>query len=141
MAAPAKAGYESVPGFETWADPFYQAFRLLHFAFSVTFVATGMDKFAHFFANWNEYLSPAFAAASPLSISATMYLVGAVEVILGMLVAAVPRFGALLIAVYLGVNLVNLVLLRNHWDIVIRDFGLLLSAVALARLGKVEKRL
>lgn len=140
MAAPAHTGYESIPGFQTWADPFYQAFRLLHFGFAVVFVATGMDKFAHFFANWNEYLSPAFAAASPFSAAATMYIVGAVEVVLGMLVAAVPRLGALAIAVFLGVNLVNLMLLRNHWDIVIRDFGLLLAAVALARLGTVEKR-
>lgn len=141
MAAPAKTGYEAIPGFQTWADPFYQAFRLLHFGFAVVFVATGMDKFAHFFANWNEFLSPAFAAVSPFSVSTTMYIVGAAEVLLGMLVAAMPRVGALLIATFLGVNLLNLLLLGDHGDIMIRDFGLLLAAVALAKLGKVEKRL
>ncbi len=65
-----------------------------------------------------------------------MYIVGAIEAVLGMLVAAIPRVGVLLIAVYLGVNLINLVLLRNHWDIVIRDFGLLLSVLALAKLER-----
>ena len=47
---------------------------------------------------------------------------------------------AALLALKLLQLLLNLMLLRNQWDIVIRDFGLLLSALALAKLGTVEKR-
>lgn len=142
MAAPARTEYQAVPGFETWADPIYQAYRILHFGYGVVFAATGMDKFTHlnFLTNWSAYLSPAFAAASPLSRNATMNVVGAIEVTLAMVVAAVPRIGAKLIAVFLGFSVLNLLLLGDHWDIALRDFALLLGAVALGRLSLVERK-
>jgi hypothetical protein len=86
-------------------------------------------------AEWHQYLSPTFAALSPLSGHGTMYAVGAIEVAAGLLVAIKPRIGGWVVAAWLAAIVVNLLLLGAYWDIALRDVGLMLGAVALARLA------
>ena len=50
------------------SDPRYQAFEILHWGFVAAPVLAGLDKFAGLLANWDGYLSPAFARLSPLSV-------------------------------------------------------------------------
>jgi hypothetical protein len=64
-----------------------------------------------------------------------MYAVGVVEVLAGVAVAAAPRWGAWLVAAWLGGIIVNLLTIPGFYDIALRDFGLLVGAVALARLA------
>ena len=71
----------------------------------------------------------------PGSATDTTYLVGAVEIAAGLVVAVVPRFGGLLVAGWLGGIIVSLLLVGGYGDIALRDFGLLVGAVALARLA------
>ena len=61
--------------------------------------------------------------------------VGVVEVVAGVVVAGVPRFGGWLVAAWLGGIVVNLLSIPGFYDIALRDFGLLIGAVALARLA------
>jgi hypothetical protein len=51
------------------------------------------------------------------------------------IVAAAPRFGAPLVAAWLGGIIFNLLTYSDYYDIALRDFGLLVGALALWRLS------
>ena len=118
------------------SDPAAQAFMLLRIAFTVAPILFGLDKFAEVLTDdWTRYLASEFNAILPGSAQDGMYIVGAVEVIAGLVVLVAPRFGGLLVAGWLGGIIVNLLLVGGFGDIALRDFGLLIGAVGLARLA------
>jgi hypothetical protein len=119
----------------TAQDPTFQAFVILHVAFVAAPVIAGIDKFAHLLANWDKYLSPAFAQLSPFSPHVTMQVVGVVEIVAGLIVALRPRVGAYIVALWLVGIMVDLVLAGGYLDVALRDLGLFLGALALARLS------
>ncbi|MFF6803858.1 hypothetical protein [Streptomyces sp. NPDC012616] len=118
------------------ADPGYQAFVILRTAFTVAPIVFGLDKFANLLVDWPAYLAPWIDNLVPGSAQAAMYAVGAIEIVAGIAVALAPRFGAWLVAGWLGGIIVNLLTIPDYYDIALRDFGLLLAAVALARLAE-----
>jgi hypothetical protein len=117
-------------------DPAAQAFMLLRIAFTVAPILFGLDKFAEVLSNdWTRYLAPEFNDLIPGSAQDAMYLVGAIEIVAGLVVLVSPRFGGLLVAGWLGGIIVSLLLVGGYGDIALRDFGLLVGALALARLA------
>jgi hypothetical protein len=117
-------------------DPAAQAFLLLRVAFTVAPILFGLDKFAEvMISDWPKYLAPEFNDLIPGSGQDAMYIVGAVEIVAGLVVAVAPRFGGLLVAGWLGGIIVSLLLVGGYADIALRDFGLLLGALTLARLA------
>jgi hypothetical protein len=117
-------------------DPALQAFTLLRIAFVAAPILFGLDKFAEVLTNdWTKYLAPQFNDLIPGSASDAMHIVGIVEIAAGLVVAVMPRFGGLLVAGWLGGIIVNLLLLGGYGDIALRDFGLLIGALALSRLA------
>jgi hypothetical protein len=120
------------------SDPVAQAFLLLRIGFTVAPILFGIDKFANVLTDdWTRYLSSEFNSLIPGSAADAMHIVGVVEIVAGLVVAAVPRYGALLVAAWLGGIIVNLLLVGGYGDIALRDFGLLLGALTLARLSTV----
>ena len=117
------------------ADPVYQAFWILRTGFTVAPILFGLDKFADLLVDWPTYLAPWINDLVPGSAQAAMYAVGVIEIVAGITVAVVPRFGGWLVAGWLAGIIVNLLTIPGHYDIALRDFGLLLGAVALARLA------
>ena len=118
-------------------DPSLQAYQLLHWGFVAAPAIAGIDKFLHILTNWDTYLSPAFARISPFSVHTTMLVVGVVELVAGLLVALRPRVGAYVVAAWLAGIILNLLLRGAYYDVALRDFGLLLAALALGRLSEV----
>jgi hypothetical protein len=120
-------------------DPAAQAFLLLRIAFTVAPLLFGLDKFAQVLTDdWTRYLAPEFNDILPGSAQDAMYLVGVVEMIAGLVVLVAPRFGGLLVAGWLTGIIVNLLLVGGFGDIALRDFGLLLGALTLARLATAD---
>jgi uncharacterized membrane protein YphA (DoxX/SURF4 family) len=118
------------------SDPVAQAFMLLRIAFCVAPILFGIDKFAGVLTDdWTRYLAPAFNDIIPGDASDAMHIVGVVEIVAGLVVAVSPRFGGLLVAGWLGGIIVNLLIVGGYGDIALRDFGLLLGALTLARLA------
>jgi hypothetical protein len=118
------------------SDPVAQAFMLLRIAFTVAPILFGIDKFAGVLTDdWTRYLAPAFNDIIPGNASDAMHIVGVVEIVAGLVVAVSPRFGGLLVAAWLGGIIVNLLIVGGYGDIALRDFGLLLGALTLARLA------
>jgi hypothetical protein len=64
-----------------------------------------------------------------------MHIVGVVEIVAGIAVLAKPRYGAYLVAAWLGGIIINLLTLSGYYDIALRDFGLMLGALTLGRLA------
>jgi hypothetical protein len=119
----------------TATDPAYQAFFLLRTVFTVAPIVFGLDKFANLLTDWPAYLAPWIDDLVPGTAQQAMYAVGVVEVVAGVAVAVAPRFGAWLVAAWLTGIIVNLLTIPGYYDIALRDFGLLVAAVALARLA------
>ncbi|GAC1513941.1 MAG: hypothetical protein NVS1B16_06520 [Pseudarthrobacter sp.] len=46
-----------------------------------------------------------------------------------------PRFGSLLVAVWLLGSIVNMLVIGEYYDVALRDFGLMVGALALNRLS------
>jgi uncharacterized membrane protein len=124
----------------TTVDPARQAFLLLRTVFTVAPIIFGLDKFTNILADWTVYLAPQATALVPLPAQTIMYVVGVVEILAGIAVAVRPRFGSLLVAAWLAGIIVNLLLLGSFFDVALRDFGLLVAALALNRLSQRTAR-
>ena len=120
-------------------DPAAQAFMLLRIAFTVAPILFGLDKFAEVLTDdWTRYLATEFNDILPGSAQDAMYLVGVIEIAAGLVVLVAPRFGGLLVAGWLAGIIVSLLLVGGYGDIALRDFGLLLGALTLARLAGAD---
>ena len=120
----------------TGKDPAYQAFRILQVAFVLAPIIAGADKFFGLLVNWDQYLAPAVAGLLPVTPHTFMLVVGAIEIVAGLIVAVWPYVGGYLVTLWLWGIIGNLLLAHSHYDIVLRDFGLSLGATALARLSR-----
>jgi hypothetical protein len=116
-------------------NPAYQAFLTLRVGFVVAPILFGLDKFTNLLTDWSTYLAPAVDRLVPGSATTAMLAVGAVEVVAGLVVAVRPKIGGYLVAAWLAGIIGNLLLLGDHYDVALRDLGLLLAALALARLA------
>jgi uncharacterized membrane protein YphA (DoxX/SURF4 family) len=113
----------------------HQAFLVLRTAFTVAPIVFGLDKFTNLLVDWDTYLAPFMVDLSPMTPDQTMYVVGVIEIAAGLLVAFHPRLGAAVVALWLAGIIINLLLIPGFYDVALRDFGLLLAAVALQRLS------
>ena len=126
------ARYAGTPSRSIGAE---RAFTLLRTVFTIAPIAFGLDKFAGLLTDWEQYLAPWINDIVPGDAHQAMLAVGVIEVVAGVAVAVVPRFGSLLVAGWLAGIIVNLVSIGEYYDVALRDFGLLVGALALAALA------
>ena len=131
--APAAATPRAVP--LATRDAGRDAFLMLRIAFAVAPIAFGLDKFFNVMVDWPIYLAPWIDDIAPGSAQEFMYFVGATEIVAGVLVALKPRYGAYVVAGWLAGIVLNLLTHSGFYDIALRDFGLMLGALTLARLA------
>ena len=117
------------------SNPAFQAFALLRIGFTVAPILFGIDKFLDWLVDWRIYLAPELNDLLPGNAHQAMLAIGVIEIVAGLAVAARPRFGGYLVAAWLGGIIVSLLLQADHYDVALRDFGLLLGALTLARLA------
>jgi len=117
------------------SDPVVQAFTLLRIGFTVAPILFGLDKFLGWLTDWEAYLAPQLNDLVPGTAHQAMLAVGVIEIVAGVAVATRPRFGGYLVAAWLAGIIVNLLILGDFYDVALRDFGLLLGALTLARLA------
>jgi hypothetical protein len=117
------------------ARPAYHAYLILHIGYAALPIIAGMDKFFDKLVNWDMYLAPLATKVTGLTDHTFMMIVGGIEIAAGILVAFLPRVGALVVTLWLWGIIANLLILGGYYDIALRDFGLSLGAIALARLA------
>ena len=117
-------------------EPAYGAYVLLHIGYVVLPLWMGIDKFAKVLnSDWPHYLAPWIVNLIPFSAQTAMYVVGAIEILAAVLVAIKPRYASYVVALWLAGIIINLLTYSGFYDIALRDFGLLVGALALARLA------
>jgi uncharacterized membrane protein YphA (DoxX/SURF4 family) len=121
----------------TLRDPAFQGFLLLRTGFVIAPILFGLDKFFNFMVDWPTYLAPWLDRLVPGTAQQFMYVAGAIEIAAGLLVLISPKWGSLIVAVWLGGIIVNLLTANPplYYDIALRDFGLFLGALTLNRLA------
>ena len=113
----------------------YQAYQILHVGFTIAPLLMGLDKFLGLLVNWDQYLPAATNNLLDGYGHEFMYLVGIIEIVAGIGVWFKPRIFAYVIAAWLGLIIINLLMIPGYFDVALRDFGLLLAALALGRLS------
>ena len=121
-------------------DPTFQAYTLLRIGFTVAPIVFGLDKFLDWLVDWRIYLAPEINDVVPGNAHQALLAVGVIEIVAGVVVAVRPKFGGYLVAAWLAGIITNLLLQGDFYDIALRDFGLLLAALTLARLATTFDR-
>jgi hypothetical protein len=116
----------------------HQAFQILRLGFTIAPILAGLDKFFNLLTNWEQYLAPFVTQTLGINATTFMMAVGVIEIVAGLLVWFKPRFGGYLVMAWLWGIIINLLLIPGYFDVALRDFGLSLGAMALARLAEAE---
>jgi hypothetical protein len=116
-------------------DGAHDAYLLLRTVFTVAPILFGLDKFAQVMTDWDKYLAPWINDIVPGDAHDAMLIVGVIEIVAGILVAIAPRWGGYVVALWLVGIIVDLLTLGGYGDVALRDFGLFVAAIALARLA------
>jgi hypothetical protein len=118
-------------------DDVYQSFVILRSAFTIAPILFGLDKFFNIMVEWPHYLAPWINDMVPGDAQGFMYVIGVIEIIAGVVVAVAPHLGGYLVAAWLSGIVVNLLTgqIPDHYDIALRDVGLALAALSLARMA------
>lgn len=115
--------------------PSYQAYQTLRLGFTVAPIVAGLDKFFHLLVNWDQYLPGTVNTLTGGHGHQLMLAVGVVEIVAGLGVAFKPRIFAYVVSAWLLLIVANLLMIPGYFDVALRDFGLSLAALALARLS------
>ena len=118
-----------------WSEPAIGAFWIVRVGFVALPLWMGIDKFINALPDWPGYLAPWIVDLLPFSAQTAMYVVGVVEIVAGIAIAIKPRYASYVVALWLAGIIVNLLTYSGFYDVALRDFGLLVAALALARLA------
>ena len=116
--------------------PSYQAYQILRTGFTVAPIVAGLDKFFHLLVNWDQYLPGFVNNMTGGHGHELMLAVGVIEIVAGLGVAFKPRIFAYVVSAWLLLIVANLLMIPGFFDVALRDFGLSLGALALARLSQ-----
>ena len=137
-------GVASFPGINSQSasatSPAYQAFLILRTGFTVAPIVAGLDKFFNVLVNWEQYLPGFVNNMTGGHGHELMLAVGVIEIVAGLGVAFKPRLFAYVVAAWLLLIVANLLMIPGYFDVALRDFGLALGALALARLSSEYDR-
>jgi len=136
QAISSSAGITSVSSDVRVGSPSRQAFQILRLGFTVAPIVAGLDKFFHLLVNWDQYLPSVVNNAIGGHGHQFMLVAGVIEIIAGLGVAFKPRIFAYIVSAWLLLIVLNLLMIPGYFDVALRDFGLSLAALALARLSQ-----
>jgi hypothetical protein len=114
----------------------YEAYQILRLGFIVAPILAGLDKFFHLLVNWDQYLPPFVNNLTGGDGHELMLAVGVIEIAAGLGVWFKPKVFAYVVSAWLLLIVINLLMIPGYFDIALRDFGLSLGALALARLSQ-----
>jgi hypothetical protein len=121
-------------------SPLYKAYQTLHWGLMAVPLIAGLDKFANMTTRWSDYVAPQISSMitshTPFTVNQFMMGVGVVEILAALLVAVRPRIGGAVVGVWLMAIIANLLIGMHYFDVALRDFGLMVGAFGLSRLGQ-----
>ena len=120
---------------------FNKLWLALKYIYGIVAIIIGTDKFFFYIVDWNIYVSPLVPLYLPLTIALNIVpIVGIVEIIAGAIILSkYTRFGAFLVATWIGVVILNLLTIGGIYDIILRDVAILVGYVTLGILTKIKE--
>lgn len=112
-------------------------FNLLKFTFGIVPIVAGLDKFTNILAEWDKYLHPGIADILPFSPEVFTVIVGAIEIIAGLIVLMKPAIGGYIVAAWLTLIALTLLASGSFLDVAVRDLVMAIGALSMARLAKI----
>jgi len=117
-----------------------QAWWTLRIGLGLAAFLAGLDKFFNILAHWTNYISPLALRVLPFSGQTFMYIVGVIEMVVGLAILAKwTRLGAYVASLWLLLIAVNLAATGTNFDVAVRDVVMALAAFVLARLTEVRQ--
>ena len=111
--------------------------QLGRITYGIVPIVAGADKFTNLLTHWSDYLAPGMKAILPFSADTFMMIVGVIEIIAGILVFAIPRVGAYIVAAWLLLIACTLIFSCTYLDVAVRDIVMAIGAYVLARLTNI----
>jgi hypothetical protein len=108
---------------------------LLKLTYGLIPIAAGADKFTNLLTDWSKYLHPSIASALPLSPHTFMMIVGAIEIVAGIIVLMKPRIGGYIVSAWLVLIALTLLASGNFLDVAVRDIAMAIGAYSLAKMS------
>lgn len=112
---------------------------VLRITFSLVPILAGLDKFADFLTNWDNYLNPMVTSVLPFTPHVFMGVVGVIEITAGIMVFYRPRIGALIVTAWLGCIALSLLASGHYLDVAVRDLVMSVAALTLARITPIAE--
>ena len=104
-------------------------------------IITGIDKYFNKLTDWGMYLSPMATKVVPISPATFMHIVGAVEIVAGLIVLSRwTKIGAYIVMLWLLGIAVNLLTTGMFYDLAMRDVEIAIGAFVLAQLTAVREQ-
>ncbi|HEY3841380.1 MAG TPA: hypothetical protein VGL72_32640 [Bryobacteraceae bacterium] len=113
----------------------YEAYQILYYTFIVLMSVAGLDKFLHLLTTWENYVSPGVASFFHLSAGAVAVAAGLIELGIAAAVALKPRVGSWAVTIWLGLIVINLLTMGNHYETLLMTAALVAGGVAFMRLS------
>lgn len=109
---------------------------LLKFTYGLVPIVAGADKFTEKLTDWDQYLNPAIARMLPFDPHTFMLIVGAIEIIAGIIVFVRPALGGMIVWAWLNAIALSLIAGGMYLDIAVRDLVMAIGAYSLARISR-----
>src|SRR3569833_291711 len=116
-------------------DTVRSVWMALRFTFGIVPIVAGLDKFTDLLTNWDMYLHPGIASMLPFSVHTFMQIVGAIEIVAGIIVLAKPSIGGWIVMAWLICIALTLIASGKYLDVAVRDLVMSIGAMSLARLS------
>lgn len=112
----------------------------LRIALGVVPILSGIDKYFNKLTDWGMYLSPIVTKIVPVSTPTFMHIVGAVEIVAGLIVLSRwTRIGSYIVMLWLIGIALNLLTTGMFYDIAVRDLEIAVGAFVLSQLSTVRE--
>jgi uncharacterized membrane protein YphA (DoxX/SURF4 family) len=124
-------------GFDSRLDLAWWALRI---GIGVGPFLAGLDKYFNLLTNWPAYISPLALKILPFSGQIFMYIVGAIEMIVGLAILTKwTRLASYVACAWLLAIAINLVSTGMFFDVAVRDVEMAVAAFVLARMTEVRR--
>jgi uncharacterized membrane protein YphA (DoxX/SURF4 family) len=116
------------------------AWWTLRIGFGLVPIFAGIDKFFNLLTNWEMYLNPLVPRLLHISAPTFMHIIGAIEIVAGILVLTrFTRYAAYIVMAWLWAIALSLIAQGQFLDVAVRDIEMSLGAFALAKLTEARE--
>jgi len=100
----------------------------------------GLDKFFYLLTDWSAYVSPLAKAVLPVDATTFLYVVGVIEMVVGIgILTRWTQVASYVAMVWLAAIALELVTTGHFFDVAVRDVEMAIAAYTLARLTEAHE--